>query len=48
MNSENNKIEQNKKDEDLREFTKEEAEEYQKSLEKIYQPTNVNIFDICK
>lgn len=32
---------------DMRDFTKEEAEEYQKSLKKIYKPTGVNIFDLC-
>ena len=32
---------------DMRDFTKEEAEIYKASLKKIYKPTGVNIFDIC-
>lgn len=32
---------------DMRDFTKEEAEIYKESLKKIYKPTGVNIFDIC-
>lgn len=32
---------------DMRDFTKEEAEIYKASLKKIYKPIGVNIFDIC-
>ena len=32
---------------DMRDFTKEEAEIYRASLKQIYKPTGVNIFDIC-
>ena len=31
----------------MRDFTKDESERYQKSLEKIYKPTGVNILDLC-
>lgn len=34
-------------DGNMREFTKEETEKYEESLEKIYKPIGVNIFDIC-
>ena len=32
---------------EMRDFTEEEAKNYQESLEKIYKPIGVNIFDLC-
>lgn len=32
---------------EMRDFTKEEAKQYQESLEKIYRPIGVNVFDLC-
>lgn len=32
---------------DMRDFTKQEAEQYQQSLNKIYKSIGVNIFDLC-
>ena len=32
---------------EIRDFTNKEAKKYQESLEKIYKPTGVNVFDLC-
>lgn len=34
-------------DGELRDFTEEENEEYNKVLDSIYKPTGLNIFDLC-
>lgn len=34
-------------DGELRDFTKEESEQYEELLDSIYKPTGLNIFDLC-